>query len=74
MMMAKVTVEVTPEDLWSWWMLIMMAGKLFIITEEDNKYTISIFYKVHSDCCGKFWPQETDRVWPEARGLHQADL
>ena len=31
MMMAKVTVEVTQEDHWSWWMLIMMAGELCII-------------------------------------------
>ena len=32
-----------------------------------------LFYKVHSDCCGKLWSQKTDRLWPEARGLHQAD-
>ena len=32
-MMAKVTVEVTQEDLWSWLMTRIMEGKLFIIRE-----------------------------------------
>ena len=69
-MMARVTVEVTPEALWSWWMLIMMAGELFIGRKVTN-ILLLVFYKVHSDCCGQFWSQETDRMWPEARGLHQ---
>ena len=71
-MMARVTVEGIQEDLWSWWMLIMMAGKLFINRKVTNILPL-LFYKVHSDCCGQFWAQETDRVWPEASRLHQAD-
>ena len=61
MMMARVTVEVTLEDHWSWWMLIMMAGELCIIMEVRFDIIFD-FNKVHSDCCCQFWPQETDRV------------
>ena len=32
-----------------------------------------IAFKVHPDSCGQFWPEETVRVWPEARRLHKAD-
>ena len=70
--METVTVEVIQEDLWSWWMLIMMAGELFINRKVTN-ILLLVFEKVYSDCCGQFWPKETDRMWPEARGLHQDD-
>ena len=75
-MMAKVIVEGMQEDLWPWWMTRIMEGKFFIGKKVTNMYSTImylLFYKVHSDCCGKLWSQKTDRLWPEARGLHQAD-
>ena len=71
-MMAKVTALGMQEDLWSWWMTKIMEGKLFIGKKVTN-YPPLLFYKVHSDCCGQFWSQQTDRLWPQARELHQAD-